>query len=217
MVFASPSHAWAAWLDRPGDLSLVEQNAHNVRSALDALTEGDHATARRLWASVPENLLLDAWNQQVVAMRDKTRWPASLHSVEKSHPKTTTKLTRALSTRIFERDGYRCGYCGIPVVTQWKGGDIPRLVAAFPDITPHLKWDNGSIFKHSSATNKNCAKWLWITAVADHIHPASDGGPTEPHNLITACAGCNYGKVDWTLEQLDVRRPVVPTTQPDHH
>lgn len=210
MPFASPSHAWAAWLDRPDDLTLVEQNASDVRTALDALAAGDLATARRLWTSVPGDLLLDAWNAQIVTMRDKSRWPDSLRSIEKTQPKTVKKLARPLSMRIFERDRYRCGYCGIPVVTQWQGGDIPRLVAAFPDVTPHLQWDNGSIFKHSSPTNENCAKWLWITAVADHIHPASDGGPTEPHNLITACAGCNYGKVDWTLEQLDIRQPELP-------
>jgi hypothetical protein len=216
MEFQSPSHAWAAWLDRPGDLTLVAEHAAALRAALDALAAGDTATARRLWASIPGDELLAAWNAQVVAMRDYTRWPEALRETSTTErvPDKAAKVGRALSRQIFERDGYRCGYCGIPVVTQWQRGDIPRLVAAFPDLTPHLTCVNGSIFVHSTPTNENCAKWLWFGAVADHIEPASKDGETDPENLITACGGCNYGKMDWTLEQLSVRRPSVPAMPP---
>ena len=82
-------------------------------------------------------------------------------------------------------------------MTQWQNGDIPKLVEAFPDVTRWLTVVDGSLNgngKGGALTNCDVAKWLWITAVADHVQPASDGGPTEMHNLITACGGCNYGK-----------------------
>lgn len=209
MEFPSPSHAWAHWLERPEDLRLVEYNATTVRAALDALDAGEVTAARQLWADVPGDELLAAWNAQVEAMRETSRWPRSLIQVGRHDKRIAPPVSRSLSRRVFERDGYRCGYCHIPVVTQWKHGDIPRLVDAFPDLTPHLKCVNGSIFIHTTPTNRNCAKWLWITAVADHIDPAAHGGRTDSENLVTSCGGCNYGKMDWTLEQLGVRRPTI--------
>lgn len=213
MAFRSPTEAWATWLNRPQDLDIIATNSKDVRAALDAVAKGDLQSARLKWEGVPGDLLLKIWDEQVIAMRDKSLWPASLHSIEKTRPGAKTKLYRRLSERIFDRDGYKCGYCGIDVVTQWKNGDIPRLVTAFPDVTDWLVVKDGELRLHGheeGLTNRDVAKWLWITAVADHIHPASDGGPTEPHNLITSCAGCNYSKMDWTLTQLDVLHPVIP-------
>lgn len=212
MTFQSPSHAWATWLNRPEDLILIAENAAIVRSALDALANGNLSMARSLWESVDGDQLLAAWDAQVVAIRDKSLWPTILLSKEKNQPRTVKGLDRSLSTRVFERDEYKCGYCGISVVTQWKNGDIPQLVTAFPDVTKWLTVVDGSLNgngKSGALTNRDVAKWLWITAVADHVHPASDGGPTEMNNLITSCGGCNYGKEDWTLEQLNVRPPII--------
>lgn len=213
MTYLSPSHAWAAWLERPGDLALAAENAATVRAALEALTAGNLAVARRLWSSVDGDLMLGAWNAQIRAMRDKSRWPDALREPPAKTAKATKKLSQTISTSVFERDRYRCSYCGIPVVTQRKDGDIPRLVAAFPEVTPWLASRDGSISgsgKSGALRNADVGKWLWITAVADHVVPASQGGPTELHNLITSCSNCNYSKADWTLQQLDVLIPYVP-------
>lgn len=211
VAFRSPSHAWATWLDRQQDLHLVAASATAIQAALIELDSDDLDFARRLWASVDGTALLAAWDAQIVAMRDKTKWPASLHeTVAATGPPPTVELGRTLSTRVFERDGYRCRYCGIPVFTQWQRGDIPRLITAFPDLTEHVVCRDGSLHgtgKSGALTNTDTAKWLWMTASADHVWPASLGGPTTMDNLVTACAGCNYGKADWTLAQLDVLDP----------
>jgi hypothetical protein len=214
MTFQSPSHAWATWLDRPRDLELAASNGAAVKGALDALDLGDLETARGLWAGINGEELLAAWDAQVAGLNDESRWPASLKEPSGSGvARTTKKLTKPLSRSVFDADGYRCCYCAVPVVTQWQGGDISGLVAAFPEVTPHLIWQAGSIYRAENGgrlTNRDSAKWLWITAVADHVHPASLCGPTEMSNLVTACSACNTNKWDWTLEQLQVRAPTVP-------
>jgi hypothetical protein len=41
-----------------------------------------------------------------------------------------------------------------------------------------------------------------VTLEADHIHPASEGGPDDMDNLVTACFDCNRGKSDVLLSSL---------------
>lgn len=200
---------WADRLSRAADLSLVASAAAATRSALDALDRGDVELARRYWSGVDGEVLLKAWDDQVIAMRGITPEPIRRPSVE-NPIQASGRLSRSLSTAVFRRDGYRCAYCGIPVVTQWKSGDIPRLVTTMPDLAPGLRIRDGSLIGSGRAgalANIDQAKWLWLTASADHVVPASRFGPTTLENLLTACAGCNYGKMDWTLEQLDVADP----------
>jgi hypothetical protein len=165
--------------------------------------------ARRLWAAVDGDALLAAWDDQIDAMKEMTSALTRDRpmNIDGSPP---TPLTRAVSTRVFERDGYRCRYCDIPVVTQWQNGDVPRLVAALPELTPTLHVENGALIgtgRAGALRNVDQKKWLWQWASVDHVVPGSHFGPTTLENLVTSCAGCNYGKFDWTLEQLDVVDP----------
>ena len=73
---------------------------------------------------------------------------------------------------------------------------------------------NDSIFVNSTPENENCSKWPQFGAVTDRIEPTPRDGKTDPENLITACGGCNYGEMDWMLEQLSARRPSVASMPP---
>ena len=180
-----------------------------TQSAITALDTGDVDLARRMWAGVNGEALLGAWDAQTLEMKGITpEAPA-----DPVPPVVPMRLTRAVSTQVFERDGYRCRYCAISVFTQWKNGHIPRLVAAMPDLTPGIEVRDGSLSgggRSGALRNVDQGKWLWLVASADHVLPASHNGPTTLDNLVTACAGCNYGKMDWTLEQLEVVDPRVP-------
>jgi 5-methylcytosine-specific restriction endonuclease McrA len=44
-------------------------------------------------------------------------------------------------------------------------------------------------------------------AVADHVVPRKRGGPTSAGNLVTACYPCNFGKAEYTLEELGLLAP----------
>jgi hypothetical protein len=89
--------------------------------------------------------------------------------------------------------------------------DIPLLVAAFPELTPNLRVDNNGALTNSAGkvhlTNQESAKWIWYAAVADHVIPAGDDGSSTEENLVTSCGGCNYTKMQYTLEAMGVTNP----------
>ena len=99
----------------------------------------------------------------------------------------TTELT------VFRRDGWRCRFCGIQVVGPKARA---RLTALLPDAAP---WGAADRQKHAAL--------LGLVAVADHVVPWSRGGRSEAANLVTACGACNYGRNNWTLDEVGVRDP----------
>jgi 5-methylcytosine-specific restriction endonuclease McrA len=46
---------------------------------------------------------------------------------------------------------------------------------------------------------------MW--AQYDHVTPHSSGGENTLENLIVTCAACNYGKNNFTLEELGLIDP----------
>lgn len=208
MTYRSPSHMWADHAALPDAPAFVAGAAMSTRAAVDALAEGRDDLAGRLWSSVNGVELLRLWNVPIEMPGREARRPDPAAVARPSTPRA--RPSRTVSERVFARDGYRCSYCDIPVVTQWKNGDAPQLVAAFPTLTPSLSVVNGSLIgggKNGALRNVDTAKWLWFVAVVDHVVPAGAGGSSDLDNLVTACGGCNYTKMDFTLDQLDIAPP----------
>jgi len=91
-----------------------------------------------------------------------------------------------------------------------KGSRILHLIQRFPELTPSLHLVNGSLNgsgKNGGIKNVDYAKFLWSLAAPDHVVPRSHGGKTDLDNLVTSCSGCNYSKMDLTLEQMKVNPP----------
>ncbi len=52
----------------------------------------------------------------------------------------------------------------------------------------------------------------------DHLLPHSRGGDNSLSNVVATCAGCNYGRMDYTLEELgliDPRSRALPESEWD--
>ena len=207
-MFVSPMHFLLHHYGRPGDLELVVGSAQRTEAALVALESGRPEKAHELWKSVDGPALLqawDSWNEQIrlLGPRWKTDRPEPIGP-------PGGFVTASMAKRIYERDGYRCRYCGMPVFTRWKGSRIRQLIAAFPDLTPGMRVVGNSLLgtgKNGGIRNVDYQKILWSMAAPDHVFPRSLGGDATFDNLVTSCSGCNYGKVDLTLEQMGVRPP----------
>jgi 5-methylcytosine-specific restriction endonuclease McrA len=99
-----------------------------------------------------------------------------------------------IKTAVLKRDGYRCRYCGIPVVHA----DIRKLAnRPYPEAVPWSQYDPAK--QHAGFA---C---LWLQF--DHVVPHSHGGSSLQNNVVISCALCNFGKDKYTLHQLDVANP----------
>jgi len=103
---------------QPGDLASIAASSAATRAAIDALDSGDHDLAARLWGLDGPALLYiwDRWNTR--AREVGPRWNQT--PSEPVGPRTQGVPT-ALCTRVYERDRYRCRYCGIHVFTRSSG------------------------------------------------------------------------------------------------
>jgi HNH endonuclease len=91
------------------------------------------------------------------------------------------------------RDGYHCRFCGIPVIHP----DIRKyLHKLYPEAIPWGK---------SNATQHAGFQCLWLQY--DHVVPHSAGGENTLDNLVITCSACNYGKMNYTLEELGLMDP----------
>ncbi len=94
---------------------------------------------------------------------------------------------------IMARDGYRCRYCGSRVIVR----EAQRIfTSSFPDVAPWGKTNNSQHFALAT-----------LRASIDHITPRARGGDNSEHNLVTACGPCQYGRNQWTLEEVEIEDP----------
>ena len=94
---------------------------------------------------------------------------------------------------VLERDGFRCRYCGIPVVDA----EIRKIAnKLYPK---YVFWGNDPRCQHAGFA----VMWLQY----DHVVPWSHGGRTDEDNLVISCALCNFGKWNNTLKQLGLEDP----------
>jgi len=110
--------------------------------------------------------------------------------------KNDTKKTpsASLNKEVFERDFYRCRYCGLRIITKEVFHEYGRLVGPV----------NFSTVRSEIIRN---GLTLGLRGVADHVFPYSLGGKTQMDNLVTSCYSCNFGKWEYKLEQLDLEDP----------
>jgi DNA-directed RNA polymerase subunit RPC12/RpoP len=116
--------------------------------------------------------------------------PVYARAGERSGPRMpSTKVEH----QIYTRDGHRCRYCSSRVVLKEAR---KAFVSACP--TP-ARWGRTNEEKHFGLAT--------LTASIDHVRPIRRGGDNDPHNLVTACGPCQFGRNQWTLEEVEIEDP----------
>ena len=97
---------------------------------------------------------------------------------------------------MFARDDLKCRYCFSSL--------LPKKVFRRANLVlGHETLPLGN----TNATRSGF--YLMFVATLDHVLPWSLGGRTDASNLVTCCWSCNYGKANYTVEQLGINNPLL--------
>jgi DNA-directed RNA polymerase subunit RPC12/RpoP len=107
----------------------------------------------------------------------------------------------AYEKQVYERDGYKCRYCGLKVIAKQTLVAFEKTVG-----TVEFRTVGRNIEQHGIVHA--------FKPVADHVFPHRLGGRTNLDNLITSCPACNYGKAHYSIEQLGIEDPRTRPAQP---
>jgi hypothetical protein len=100
----------------------------------------------------------------------------------------------AMERDIYERDGGRCRFCGVWVV-------LAKDQRAFSTVV------GDDLFAIGRTNLTRSGTMIATRATADHVIPRSQGGRTDPDNLVTACWPCQFGKAEFSPSQLGLEDP----------
>ena len=208
-MFKSPIEFYQSHYGNPGDIDVIFAASLATSEAIVAIENRAKDLARQKWEFVDGEKLLHLWNLGIANFKLKGKVWDEIEKPMLDGP-IAKPVSQSLAKKVYKRDGHICRYCKMPVFTRFKGSPIHQLIEAFPELTPGLTLVNGSL--HGSGNsggikNVDYAKFLWSLAAPDHVFPRSHGGQTDLDNLVTSCSGCNYSKMDLTLEQMNVHPP----------
>lgn len=169
--------------------------------ATDYLSESADALLRDDLVTAQERLV-QADISEIMAFTIKVVGPLSTEvhrntKLPKLVPKEERIAQRMPSSRkrseIYERDGWRCRFCEIRVISTKARATFRKL---FPVET---RWDGPEYERHAP---------LYAAAVSlDHVVPHSRGGNNDEANLVTACFCCQHGRGQWLLDEMELSDP----------
>lgn len=172
----------------------IELAAKLFDAAADALILGDKPLAGSLIAKADIPSIMEYAVRIVgklsMEVHRRTKLP---NTIPKDSRDCNRMPTESVQRTMFERDGWRCRYCGIKVLSRRARG---VLIKTFPTET---RWTHPEFKRHAA---------LYVMAASlDHIVPHSRGGRNDPENFVTACYCCQFGRGQWLLEEVELADP----------
>ncbi len=164
-----------------------------LSQAVDAHLAGDVTTANSLIRQADSPILRD-WTESI--------WGRGSPHIQASVQTVSLPLAERIAIRmpdaaekaaLHRRDGYHCRFCGLPVIRSEVRKKIHK---AYPDALP---WGRTNQSQHAAFQ----AMW----AQYDHLVPHSRGGNNAADNMVVTCAPCNFGRMDFLLDEVDLANP----------
>ena len=170
--------------------------------AVDAHLAGDRSRADSLLREANRPAVRE-WTESLwgSAKANPRQWQYRRVRTVANSPPYQPKAKRAQERRpnaaeraaIIARYGRHCVFCGVPLIRS-------EVRAVFHQLYPEaVQWGSTNPSQHAAFQ----ALWLQF----DHLLPYSRGGENSLSNVVTTCAGCNYGRMCNTLEELGLIDP----------
>jgi hypothetical protein len=186
----------------------IFEAAQLLNLATNAHLAGDHSTADTLirTANMPA---VRAWTESLWGSKAANPGQQKYHRfraipeapphLEKPQRILERMPTLAAKRTIIERYGRHCVFCGIPLISRQVRIAFGR---AYPDAAP---WGRKNQTQHAAF------QCMWIQF--DHLLPHSRGGNNSLKNVVVSCAPCNFGRMQWTLDEVGLIDPRERPTQ----
>ncbi|MBK9447313.1 MAG: HNH endonuclease [Betaproteobacteria bacterium] len=166
--------------------------ARYLDAAVSAHLRGHASLAAELF-SLANDPKVWAWTNSIWGKKSPyviVRKQPDIKPIDKALSRMPTSAQKA---ELHKRDGFHCRFCGIPVVRS----EIRKIIQKiYPSA---VQWGSTNASQHAAF------QCMW--AQYDHVVPHSHGGTNELTNLVTTCAACNFGKMEYTLDELGLIDP----------
>ena len=162
--------------------------------AADCVLSGNMERARQLVAQADLPVIADYTAFITGTVNPLVHWQSAVPAAITALSRSEQRMPSASQERgIYVRDGWRCRYCGSRVIERAMRARLHRWM---PDVA---RWGARNADKHSALAA--------ISASLDHVVPHSRGGTNDECNLVTACNACQFGRGQWTLEEVGFADP----------
>lgn len=172
----------------------IEQAAATLERAVEAHLAGARELAADLLRQA-DSPAVRGWTESIWGKDSRCAPKGPYASAVSKGAATPLRMPGAtVQAALHARDGYYCRFCGIPVVRKQVRERLRRL---YPEVPI---WGRRNSDQHAAL------QCMW--AQYDHLLPHSRGGSNELANLVVTCAPCNFGRMQYTLEEARLTNPL---------
>lgn len=169
-----------------------------LEAAIRHAADGDAVGAREKLSRIDGPAILEWYVEHAqvagtrrIAVLQSRSVPGPVEEIDRPYPQAK------IEAEVFRRDGFRCRYCQRRVLSR-------SVLKAFHGVV------GDDLFQMGPTNASTHGAALAFRAVADHLVARKRGGKTDPANLLTACYPCNFGKAEYSLEELRLEPPRPP-------
>ncbi|MBR7801158.1 HNH endonuclease [Undibacterium fentianense] len=170
--------------------------AELIRTAVEAHISGNSEVASDLFNLANDiavrEWLESIWGKSSPYVKFKSV-PNSLPILSKEDRLEVRMPSGQQKASLLRRDGFYCRFCEIPVIRKEVRHYLHTI---YPNTLP---WGRKNISQHAAF------QVMW--AQYDHIIPHARGGTNSLENMVITCAACNFGRMDFTLEEVGIEDP----------
>jgi 5-methylcytosine-specific restriction endonuclease McrA len=170
--------------------------AKYLDEAVSAHLGGKHAAADEL-IRLADMQVINDWSEALWGKGGPHSRPLPVKNPIPFVPRMARVVQRqagvAIKRDLIIRDGFKCRFCGIPLV---RGVTRSLIRKCYPNA---LRWGLANADKH--------AAFQAMDLHYDHLLPHARGGSNEMDNMLVTCAPCNCGRDNLTLEEVRVSDP----------
>ncbi len=174
----------------------IADAARYLDAAVSAHLQGHSKLAEDL-IRLADNSAIREWTESIFGKRSPyVQYRATSDAPQEISKENRVKErmpTTSEKNQLLLRDGYHCRFCGMPVIRREVREFIKKI---YPEALP---WGKQNIEQHAAF------QAMWVQY--DHILPHARGGNNDLDNMVITCAACNYGRMQYTLDEVGLVDP----------